>query len=509
MRASIPSEVVAVVAGGGPAGAAAAIMLASAGLPVLLVERARFPRPHVGESIPPKTTALFDILGVRGDVDAAGFTRMRGTTVLRGGELVTHDFDPDGPGLGYQVERARFDAILFARARRAGAIVLEEHSVVDVVRDGEGPVRGAVIRAADGATTTVRAAFVIDASGARSTLGRRLGVRRREAIHTVALTGYFRGHAVPRDHAPENTIFEMLERGWIWSVLLDDGRRNVTIGVDADALRAEPGRSDDLYHRTVSLSRLVAPLVEGAHLDGELTAHDATWSSSERYALPGALLAGDAASVIDPLTSHGVHKALQSGIVAAAAVRTAISYPERAALALAHHHDEQVRAFERYTDVALTFYQTSPFVDAPFWRVRSRHGLELTRVFAAEDVEATRARRERFLEAVRSRGGRRLVVCARPELEVKALPIAEANLIVLQDALTSRVDPVFRLRREPRHVALRTLASLLDGRTLEDVFEGYVAATGASRSAELGRRLIEVLATLAERDLVELSPVDR
>ena len=84
------TEIDTLVVGGGPAGAATAIGLALSGLPVVLIERAHFPRRRIGESLPPKIAAIFAQLGVLDAVDAAGFTRMSGTTIKDGDAITTH-----------------------------------------------------------------------------------------------------------------------------------------------------------------------------------------------------------------------------------------------------------------------------------------------------------------------------------------------------------------------------------------------------------------------------------
>src|SRR5690349_8730777 len=100
------------IVGGGPAGAAAAILLAEHGRSVIVLERAKFPRPHVGESLPPKIEPLLAILGVLERVNAADFARMSGTTLSQGRGVETHEFHPEGARLGYQVDRGVFDALL-------------------------------------------------------------------------------------------------------------------------------------------------------------------------------------------------------------------------------------------------------------------------------------------------------------------------------------------------------------------------------------------------------------
>lgn len=514
------------IAGGGPAGSSAAIVLRNAGHEVVLLERAVFPRPHIGESLPPKVGVLLAILGVHEEVQRAGFVRMTGTTVAQGDDVHTFDFDlvrapaaPPGPSraavpsdlsAGYQVERARFDAILLGRARAAGAEVIEGATVIGL--DGaEGGWTGARARLGAGEVRTFEGAFVIDATGARGVVARMLGVRQKELVHTTALAGYFRGasgagsargSALPPGISPANTLFEVLPDGWIWSVLLASGRRNVTVGFDTSALRSAARSPSELYFDALARSRLVGPLVAGLELESELSAHDATSFSSDRYAGPGFAIAGDAGSLIDPLTSHGVYKAIHSGISAASVINTILQRPEHTTLALEHYNVEQSRAYARYADLAATFHHASPFVSSPFWAARTRAAPAGPRRFSEEWIAEHAARRDQFRAEVERLGGRGVAVRAHPALSLSRGTVARGGFIVPRAVLTSAEDALFELGGDTHGVDVGSLFPLLDGRTLEAVFEGYAAAIDAPRSSELGRRLTLFLGVLVERGLL-------
>ncbi len=316
-----------------------------------VLERARLPRAHVGESLPPKVAPLLAILGVAERIDAAGFERMRGTTIARGNGIDSHDFHPGGALRGYQVDRARFDRILIERAREVGATVLEEAAFTGVLREGSRVV--GVCFSHGGGAEELRARFVVDASGTPAVVSRALGMKRRDAIRTVALSAYWEGTRAPVTFPATNTLFEMVEDGWVWSLLRADGLRNVTLGLDPATLQTAGVSKREVYLERVRDGLLVAPLLEGARLTGTVEIADATWSSAERYAGDGFLFAGDAASTIDPLTSQGVYKALQSGIVGAAAINTCLSRPEDAALALVYYQASQEEFQRNYAEIAL------------------------------------------------------------------------------------------------------------------------------------------------------------
>lgn len=490
-----------VVVGGGPAGASAALLLARHGHEVVLVDRARFPRPRIGESLPPKIEGLFAVLGVREAVERAGFSRMRGTVVDRGDEgadaRVFHEFDPEVGRRGYQVERGRFDALLLDEARVAGVRV-HEQSAAGRPLEAEGRVIGLEASLPDG-PARLEARWVIDASGAAAWGARALGLRRREAVRTVALAGYWAESRLPEDFEATATLFEMRSDGWLWSVLRADGLRNVTLGLDAGLVKDREGPPMGLYLERVRASRLAGPLVAQAELRGGLSAYDATWQSVERYAHPGLIFVGDAASVIDPLTSQGVHKALQSGIVASAVVNTALLHPEDEPMALEFYQDAQARLTANYAALARTFYRASPYASEPFWAARIRPDAATPEDVDPDVVEHRAARREAFRRDVEVQGGLRIRLAAREGLVVEARPVAEGGLVRRRPVFSYEGEGVDTPRVEPPK-----LLPLLDGRPMARVFDGYAAAVGEGPSRGLGRRLMTALSALAERDAIEV-----
>ena len=484
--------------GGGPAGAAAATLLAGLGHSVVVVERAKFPRPRIGESLPPKVEPLFAILGVTERVKTANFIRMRGTTISQGHGIQSHDFHPSGARLGYQVDRAELDRILLDRAREVGAKVFEDASFAAVSREGERVVGLAFTHA--GARAELKTRFVVDASGPSAVISRALGVKRRDAIRTVAICGYWKEALLPQVFPATNTLFEMLPDGWVWSLLRGDGLRNVTLGVDPSTIQSAGISSAELYLSKVRESRLVGPLLDRARLVGKVDVFDATWSAAERYAGDGFLLAGDAASTIDPLTSQGVYKALQSGIVGAATINTCLVRPDDAPLAIGYYQAAQEEFQRNYAEIALSFYRASPFSNEPFWRTRMRPDALARAGIDDERIRNEIERRRDFYDCVGNMGGARVVVKRKSSLRVEERPVADGGFIVLRPMICGTDAGWVDIGGlEPT-----LLYELLDGRTLSELFEGWIAGTKEERSARLGRTLLSALANLAARDLIEV-----
>ncbi len=349
------------IIGAGPAGSAAAAVLARAGHAVSLVDRPAGVRRALAESIPPSARRLLRALGMDHAVDAAGFERWRGNTVWwADAPPRVETFPPED--IGYQVERDRFDAVLRHVAASAGARVLP-----GVVRAVDLP--SVHIETADG-PVTIEAPWVIDASGRAGVIAR--AFRDHDVSHhTVALAGLWRqaapwppgqrGHALVASHAG----------GWAWSVPVAEDLRYVTVMVDpARSALKRDAPAGEVYRAALENVPAFAPLLGASTLvDGPWGA-DASLYTTRAHAGPGFLLAGDAAACIDPLSSFGVKKALASGWLAGIVVRTVIATPSMRAPALAffEHRERQAIAGLRR---AAARYAGAAGVHHPFWQVRA------------------------------------------------------------------------------------------------------------------------------------------
>jgi flavin-dependent dehydrogenase len=300
------------VVGGGPAGSAAAITCAQAGLAVTLVEREAFPRPRPGETLHPGVEPVLARLAAAGAVRRAGFLRHPGVRVIVDGRdrFETYGSDCAGPWLGYQADRARFDALLLAQARKAGVRVLQPCAAREVVvRDGR-------ITAALTSLGACAPDFVVDASGSRAWLSRAL--RLPVQIHSprlIAQYGYAEG---PPPAVLSTPVFESSDSGWIWVAPVAPRRCAWT------RLLLRESRMD---------RRWLPPLLAGLRPAGPCGAFDVSWRLHPQAAAANYYLAGDAASVLDPASSHGVLRALLTGIAAGRCVAAALAGQVPASLA--------------------------------------------------------------------------------------------------------------------------------------------------------------------------------
>jgi len=218
------------VIGGGPAGSTIAALLAQRGRDVVLLEKSRHPRFHIGESLLPFNMPLFERLGVAAEIEAIGMPKYGVEFVSpRHEKPVMFEFvnalDNAFPST-YQVRRSEFDAILFRNAARKGARALEGCRVTEVKFHSG----GADVTARDEGNRerTWRARFVVDASGRDTFLANRLGLKTRSRKNnSAALYGHFAGATRLPGKAEGNITIFWFDHGWFWCIPLADGATSV------------------------------------------------------------------------------------------------------------------------------------------------------------------------------------------------------------------------------------------------------------------------------------------
>lgn len=358
------------IAGGGPAGAAAAVVLAGAGLRVLLADHGSRHRFKIGEGLPPSTRSLLHELGVLDAVLADRHRHCHGTLSAWGSDtLHGNDFVFQLHGDGLQLDRERFDDRLRNAAADAGA---ERIDAARLSLDGR-PVFGAdgshllLLRTPTG-SHKLSCAWLIDAGGRPAVLARRLGARRLDDDRLLAFHLRLRANGDPDRDA--STLVEAVEDGWWYSALLPDGRRVVAYLTDADLVdRRALLSSDRLWHKLLQTRHLrklclrhhyaPASAASGTVASGGRLDHccGQTW-----FAI------GDAALSFDPLSSKGIANALYSGLCAARALLAA-RRGDSAAAPRYDAHMAQIHAV--YLEQCAGFYALEKrWPQAPFWRRR-------------------------------------------------------------------------------------------------------------------------------------------
>jgi flavin-dependent dehydrogenase len=349
------------VVGGGPAGAAIARRLATLGHSVCVVEHRRFPRHHVGESLPPGILPLLDALGVRRRIEAAGFLRPESAIVRWSRTAAGRSVDSEP---GFQVDRGRFDQLLLTAATAAGAGCLQPARVLGLEPRDPGGWR--LRLRADGRERFLDVAVLVDAGGKGSTVVP--GRRRRRSPPTLALYGYWRQAAI---RGPETRV-EAGAREWFWGAPLPDGTLNATVFVDPERLRGSRRRDlEPLYRRLLAGSTLLAPCLEGC-LTEPVRACDASSYAAVEPIGEDCLRIGEAAFSIDPLSSQGVQAAVRSALHGAAVVHTWLAAPRHAEAARRFYRQRLQATVARHRRWASRFYAAQDlFPASPFWRRRA------------------------------------------------------------------------------------------------------------------------------------------
>jgi flavin-dependent dehydrogenase len=284
-----------IVIGCGPAGSATAIASAQRGLRVVMIERELFPRSHPGETLHPGVEPLLQQLGVIEPVLKAGFLRHTGNWVKWEAEkhFVPFGADDSGAWLGFQAWRADFDTILLNQAKSLGVTVIQPCQAFRLL------VEKSIVVGVETSHGSFRASQVVDAAGSYHWLARQLELLiHYHSPRLIAYYGYATGECPLRDDAP--AIIADSE-GWTWTARV----RPLLYQWTRLSLVSQKMQKDWLpeeFHKLKSHRRMQAA--------------DVTWRIVSQPAGLGYFMVGDAAMVLDPASSHGVLKAMMSGIMA-------------------------------------------------------------------------------------------------------------------------------------------------------------------------------------------------
>jgi len=378
-----------IVFGGGPGGSTTATLTAKQGHRVLLLEKEKFPRYQIGESLLPSTVhGVCAMLGVTKELEQAGFPVKRGGTFRWGAnpEPWTFTFALSrklaGPtSTAYQVDRERFDQILLDNARRNGVDVREEHEVIGLVIE-DGRCRGVRYRDAAGGEHLARAKYVVVAAGNTTALYKHVGDRvYSDFFRNVAVFGYFEnGRRLPAPNEG-NILCAAFNDGWIWYIPLSDTLTSVGAVVSRDRVAAIQKDREGALRGFIDDCALIRDYLSDAQRVtsgkyGEVRVRKDYSYHSTRYWHAGAALVGDAACFVDPVFSTGVHLATYGGVLAARSINTVLagSLPEEECFR------EFERRYARELDVYYTFLQSMYDINdeksSYFWEARKLLGTE-------------------------------------------------------------------------------------------------------------------------------------
>src|SRR5437868_7247768 len=372
-----------IVVGGGPAGSTTAGYLARYGHRTLLLERSQFARHRIGESLLPSMMPVLEDFGLVEACRNAGFVEKTGATFIWGKTREPWDIRfSDTPflpsGFAFHVERSVFDQILLDNARRCGAEVNMNATVLEAIREGD-RIAGVVYRDGEtGGTQAVRAKFVVDASGSASIIGRQVTERRYDdQMRQVAMYSYFKNVRGAQDFRNKHIIIESCPKGWFWFIPMNSERLGeVSLGLVTgrefeDEIRAKgiEGFYNEALSEAPYVNELIGPKAE--RLEEIQAVRDWAYTCDET-AGPGYYLAGDAAAFLDPLLSTGVSLGMLAGYSSSVCIHSVLGNPEMEAAAAKFYSNNYRQMYEVTRDFLHYFYagNASAHPNDLFWQAR-------------------------------------------------------------------------------------------------------------------------------------------
>jgi flavin-dependent dehydrogenase len=351
----------AIIIGGGPAGSTAATTLAQAGKRVLVLEKSKFPRFHIGESLLPYNRQIFNELGIWQKIESAGFTTKRGAQFIMGDDTRGNRLDfSKGSFTEYpqavQVERSKFDKILLDHSRECGADVEEECMVTDYRIEANRVV--VKYRSLDLADHEVSARYLIDASGLNNFTANKEKHRRYYPTHRkLAIFGHFSEVDMPKGEQEGDILIIRRERSWVWMIPLEENKSSVGLVIDAADFKALNKKPADVFADAMADTPAVAKRFANARsLDQFHVINDFSYKN-DVLASPRLLRVGDASGFIDPMFSSGVLLAMASARQGALAIDAALKTNDPLSPEMKFYEKDNRRRIAIYWEFIENFYE--------------------------------------------------------------------------------------------------------------------------------------------------------
>ncbi len=352
-----------VVIGGGPAGSTAATLIAAAGHRVLLLDRERFPRYRLGESLMPATYWTFQRLGVLDKMKSSTFVQKHSVqffTKTGKGALPFYfsEYDPHESSQTWQVDRSDYDLMLLEHAAENQVEVCQGVNVKDVVFKND-CARGVELEFEDGARGRVDARVIVDCSGQTALIGRKLKLKQVDPVlrHASIYTRYrdaWRDEG--RDEGATVILHTDSAKSWFWYIPLPNNEVSVGVVGSIEYLLKRGESLEKVFHDELAICPEVARRVEGCERIFAVRAIRDFSYISKRIAGDGWIMAGDAFGFLDPIYSTGVFLAMKSAEFAADAVIETFEKNDFSAALLGQYGPRYVEGMEAMRKLVYAYY---------------------------------------------------------------------------------------------------------------------------------------------------------
>lgn len=352
-----------IVIGAGPAGTTSAALLAEKGYSVLILEKEKFPRYHIGESMMPFCWYTLDRLGLVDRMDEIGFQQKFSVQFASTEGKMSRPFyffqHCDHPSATtWQVEREEFDQMILEKALEKGANFRDETKVIEPIHDEGGAVVG-VVAEKGGQRYKLGARVVVDASGRDCFYASKSQWRRRDPkLNKVAIWTYYKGAMRdPGLDAGSTTVAYLPDKGWFWYIPMRNDLVSVGVVAERDYLFRDSREPAEIMDREVEENVWIKEHLASGKQTGEYWVTGEYSYRSDYCATDGLVLVGDAFAFLDPVFSSGVFLALKSGEMAADAVDAALKCGDVTAQNFQKYGEDICLAIERMRKIVYAFYR--------------------------------------------------------------------------------------------------------------------------------------------------------
>jgi flavin-dependent dehydrogenase len=321
-----------IVIGGGPSGSATSAILAEYGHRVLVLEREKFPRYHIGESLIPFTYQPLLRLGMIPKMKASAFVKKYSVVFISRNGKASEPFyffsryDRDSVAQTWQVLRSEFDQMLLDNAREKGAQVMEEITVKELLREGN-QVVGVRAQKKSGETVEFRAPITLDCSGKEAFTTVRNGWRTGDPyLNKVAVWTYYKGSKrEPGIDEGATTVAYVPEKGWFWHIPQHNDMVSVGVVAEGKYLTRDGVKDpEQIFKREIEQNAWIKDHLSIGEQIGKYFLINEYTQHAKHCGSAGLLLVGDAFAFLDPVFSSGLMLALKSGTMAGEEVHKAI-----------------------------------------------------------------------------------------------------------------------------------------------------------------------------------------